>query len=87
MTLVCSHQVSLSSFTFTATEDWGEKEIFCNKKASVGEKEGEGRGSGNRNYLLFPVHSPPTVHFNSESDIGGRIYDRELVALTHPRRL
>ena len=58
MTLVCSHQLSLSSFTFTATEDWGEKEIFCNKKASVGEKEGEGRGSGNRNYLLFPVHSP-----------------------------
>ena len=44
-------------FIFTATKDWGEKEIFCKKKASVGEKEGEGRGSGNRNYPPFPVHS------------------------------
>ena len=42
-------------FIFTATKDWGEKEIFCKKKASVGEKEGEGRGSGNRNYPQF-VH-------------------------------
>ena len=60
-------------FDFNGAEGWGEKEI-CTKGAVDSQKQGEGWGYGNKDYLLaLPLPPNPTVHSNSKSNMSGQI--------------
>ena len=62
-------------------EAWGEKEI-CTKGVRDGQKEREGRGLVGGS---FPA-SFLTVLSNSQSNMAGRVNDREPVTVTRPNK-
>ena len=63
-------------------EAWGEKEIFYPKGVRDGQKEREGRGLVGGS---FPA-SFLTVLSNSQSNMAGRVNDREPVTVTRPNK-
>lgn len=65
----------------TAEEGGGEKEI-CTKGVRDGQKEREGRGLVGGS---FPA-SFLTVLSNSQSNVAGRVNDREPVTVTRPNK-
>lgn len=64
-----------------AVEAWGEKEI-CTKGVRDGQREREGRGLVGGS---FPA-SFLTVLSNSQSNMAGRVNDREPVTVTCPNK-